>query len=153
MLSRKATLYDDGTNPIVTNTVSQLGRAVARLLGLPVRSSSSPSLSDYKNKFVYIRSFSVSQKDMLSAAQRATHTAPDDWHITKISVDDYIKAGLELLRNGNRMGMMNILYGSTFKKGLGDQFYGRELANEKIGMEDEDLDEVVEGVVKEMERK
>lgn len=126
---------------------------MAKLLSLPVRSSSSPSLSDYKNKFVYIRSFSVSQVDMLAAAQRATYTKPEDWTVSKMSVDDYIKAGPELLAEGNRMGMMNILYGSTFKKGLGDQFHGRELANEKIGLEDENLDKVVGRVIKELESK
>ena len=88
---------------------------------------------------------------MLAAAQRATHTKPEDWTVTKMPLDEYIKAGPELLAKGNRMGMMNILYGSTFKKGLGDQFHGRELANEKIGLKDEDLDEVVEGVVKQLE--
>lgn len=118
-----------------------------------MHSSSSPSLSDYKNQFAYTRSFSVSQTDMLSAVQRATNTKPEDWEITKMPVDEYIKAGPELLAKGDRMGMLNILYGSHFKKGLGDQYYGRESANEKLGLEDEDLDEVVERVVKEMERK
>jgi hypothetical protein len=65
-------------------------------------------------------------------------------------VDDYIKAGAEALAMGNRIGMINILYGSTFKKGLGDQYHGKELMNEKIGLEDENLDEVVDRVVREL---
>ena len=49
--------------------------------------------------------------------------------------------------------MINILYGATFKRGLGDQFRGREVANEKLGLKGEDLDEVVWRVVKEVEAK
>ena len=149
---RKATLYDNGTNPIVTASVPQLGEAVAKLLSLPVHSSSpsSPSLSDYKNRFVYIRSFSVSQVDMLAAIQHATHSNPEEWTVEKMSIDDYINAGRKLVAKGDQMGAMKILHGSTFKKGLGDQFHGRELANEKIGLDDENLDEVITRVVMEV---
>jgi hypothetical protein len=90
---------------------------------------------------------------MIAAAQRATKTSPSEWNITKKSLDEYIKAGPELLRSGNRMGMMNILYGNTFKKGCGDQFHGRENTNEKIGLEDENLYDIVENVVRELEGK
>jgi hypothetical protein len=51
-------------------------------------------------------------------------------------VDEYIKDGHEKIANGDRMGLIGILYDSTFKKGLGDKFYGRELANEKLGSRD-----------------
>jgi hypothetical protein len=68
-------------------------------------------------------------------------------------VDEYIKEGREKIANGDRMGLIGILYGSTFKKGLGDKFYGRELANEKLGLETEDLEKAVESVVKELEAK
>jgi hypothetical protein len=57
---------------------------------------------------------------MLAVMQQATNIMPKDWEITKTLLDDYIKAGPEFLRAGNRMGMMNILYGNTFKKGIGD---------------------------------
>jgi hypothetical protein len=150
---REATVYDEGTHPITSASVPQVGRAVAKLLSLPITSDSGPSLSDYKNKYAYIRSFLVSQQDMIASAQRATNTKPEDWKITKQSLDDYIKAGPELLKTGNRMGMMNILYGNTFKKGCGDQFHGRENTNEKIGLDDENLDDIVRGVVADLEAK
>lgn len=88
---------------------------------------------------------------MVAAAQRATNTEPQDWEITKMPVDDYIKACPEMLRNGNRMGMIHMLYGNTFKKGLGDKFHGREIANEKLGLAEENFDEVVQKVVQELE--
>lgn len=116
-------------------------------------SPSSPSLSDYKNKYVYVTSFSVSQNDMLAAVQRATSTKPSDWAVTHIPVDQYIQEGRDKFAKGDRWGMVNVLYGSTFKRGLGDQFHGRAVANEKLGLKEEDLDEVVRRVVKEVEAK
>ncbi len=151
---RKATILDDGTNTINTTTVPQVGRAVARLLSLPIdTSSSSPSLSDYKNKFIYINSFLISQNDMLASVQRATNTKPGDWTVTHVPVDEFIKEGHEKIAKGDRWGMANVLYGSTFKKGLADKYHGRELANERLGLEKEDLNEVVKRVVKEVEAK
>ncbi len=152
MAAKKAEIYDDGMTAIVATTVPQVGRAVARLLCLPVQSSS-PCLSDYKNKFVYIMSFSVTQNDMLAAVQRATGTTPTDWTVTHKPVDQWIQEGREKFAKGDLMGMVNMLYGATFKKGLGDQFHGREVANEKLGLKEEDLDEVVQRVVKEIEVK
>jgi hypothetical protein len=152
--SRKATIYDNGTTPIATSTVAQVGRAVAQLLSLPTHSSSSsPSLSDYKNNFVYVQSFSVSQNDMLAAIQGATRTKPEDWSVSSMPVDEYIKSGSEDLAKGDRVGMIKILMGSTFKRGLGDAYHGRELANEKLDLKEEDLGEVVKSVVEEMEAK
>jgi hypothetical protein len=156
--ARKAQIYDDGTNAITTTTVPQVGRAIARLLSLPVHTSSPsspslPSLSDYRNKFVYINSFSVSQNDMLAAVQRATNTKPADWTVTHLTTDQVIQDGRDRIANGDWTGMISVLYGCTFKRGLGDQFHGREVANQKLGLEGEDLDEVVRRVVKEVEAK
>ena len=156
--ARKAEIYDGGTNAIIATTVPQVGRAVARLLSLPVHTASSsskpePSLSDYKNKFVYIKSFSVSQNDMLAAVQRATGTKPPDWTTWHVPVERYIQVGREKAAHGDRRGLINVLYGCTFKRGLGDQFHGREMANQKLGLKEEELDEVVGRVVKELEAK
>lgn len=116
-------------------------------------SPSSPSLLDYKNKYIYISSFSVTQNDMLAAVQRATSTKSPDWTVTHIPVDQFIQEGRDKFAKGDRRGMINVLYGCTFKRGLGDQFHGREVANEKLGLKEEDLDEVVRRVVKEMDSK
>lgn len=85
----------------------------------------------------------ASQNDMLSALQRATGAKPSDWTITHIPVDQYIQEGVDKFAKGDFLGMINVLCGSTFKRGLGDQFHGRELANERLGLKEEDLDEVV----------
>ena len=144
ILDRKAQFVDDGNTPVCYSTIPQSGRAVAKVLQLPVITppGGGPSLSDYANNYVYLRSVSVSQNEILASAQRATGTAPEDWTVTYTPVDDYIAQGREMLKAGNHYGVVPILYGSVLKKGFGNQFFGRELANEKLGLKDEDLDEI-----------
>ncbi|MCJ1313038.1 hypothetical protein MMC25_006714 [Agyrium rufum] len=144
---RKAEIYDDGNTSITTTTVPQVGRAVAKLLSLPIDSKDSPCLSDYKNKYIYVKSFDVTQNQMLASVQRATGTTDADWTITHVALDEWMQQGWEKLKSGNFMGFINVMYGRTFTKGLGDQFHGREVANEKLGLEEEDLDEVTKRVV------
>ncbi|KAI9702752.1 MAG: hypothetical protein M1836_007966 [Candelina mexicana] len=148
---RTAEIYDDGTNAFTTCTVAQTGRAVARLLALPTTSSEGPSLSDYANKFIYINSFYVSQNEMLASVQRATKTTPSDWTVTYKPLDQWIQEGHEKFAKGDRWGMVGVLYGNTFKKGVADRFHGRELANKKLGLEEENVDEIVKKVVEEIE--
>ncbi len=58
ILARKAEIYDDDGTNTTTTTGPLGGRAIARLLSLPLHttssSSPSPSLSDYKNKYIYL---------------------------------------------------------------------------------------------------
>ena len=63
------------------------------------------------------------------------------------------KKGGTSLPKGDRRGMIGLLYGCTFKQGLGDYFHGREVAIVKLGLKEEDLDEVVRRVVKELKAK
>lgn len=90
---------------------------------------------------------------MLAAVRRATGTKPSDWTITHVPVDQYVQEGWDSFAKGDQSGMVKVLWGCTFKRGLGDQFHGREVANQKLGLEEEDLDEVVQRVVKEVEAK
>ena len=147
---RRAEIYDDGSTAITLSTLAQTGRAVARLLTLPIHTSTaaSPSLSDHKNKYVYINSFYASQQDILASVQRATGTKMDDWTVTYKPLDEWIEQGREKMAKGDHSGMIAVMYGCTFKKGFGDLFHGREVANEKLGLKEENLDEVVQQVVK-----
>lgn len=102
---------------------------------------------------MYFNSFSVTHNAVLAALERATGTTPSDWTVTHISVDQFIQEGRDKVAKGDWWGMINVLYGCSFKRGFGDQFHGREVANEKLGLKEEDLDEVVRRVVKEVEAK
>ena len=134
----------------MATTLPQVGLPVARLLSLPIFLSIGRSFfSDYKNKYIYITSFAVSQKDMLASFQRATRTKPEDWDISEMSVDEYIKEGQEKTSQGDYSRMRGVLYGASCEKDLKSLYHSQELANEELGLEIEDLDEVVKRVVQE----
>lgn len=89
---------------------------------------------------------------MLDAIQRATNTTEKDWKITKKPVDKHIEEGKNA-DDDDSEGKMKLVFGPTFKEGLGDVFYGKELDNEKLGLPAEDLDAVIKDIVKQTEEK
>ncbi|KAL8935046.1 MAG: hypothetical protein Q9211_004913 [Gyalolechia sp. 1 TL-2023] len=144
--NRSVTLFDEGTQPISTSTLPQNGRAVANLLGLKIvrddENDKSPCLSDFKNKFAYIASFVLSQKDMLDSVLRVTKTEPKDWNITHEPTSDRFQRGNELCKTGNYAGMRIVMYTrSFFPDGLGNHSATRGLDNDKLGLPKEELDE------------
>ena len=146
MKDRKADLLDDGNTPVVYTTLSQTGLAIARLLSLPIQTPSNggPSLSDYKNNFVYLQSFTITQNQILAAAQRATKTSAGDWTITYTPAAEHVKEGKEMLAAGNRLGALKVFFGTVLTKGLANEHFGRELASPKLGLQDENYEEVVQ---------
>lgn len=143
---RSVTFFDDGNTRINTSTLPQCGRAVANLLGMKIlpedEGDGSACLSQFKNRFVYVSSFRVSQKDMLDSVMRVTDTKVGDWKIGhEASVDRY-KAGCEELAKGNFVGFPQLMYTRVFyQDGSGDFEASRGLQNEVLGLPKDDLDE------------
>lgn len=146
MKSRSLTLFDEGTQPISTTTLPQVGRGVASLLGLKIlrddANDKTPCLSDFKNKFAYVASFVVTQKDMLDSVLRVTKTELKDWKIThEPSVERY-RRGDEIFKAGDFSGMRIVMYTRSFYlDGSGNHSATRGLDNDKLGLPKEDLDE------------
>lgn len=147
--NRTATLYDEGSARFNTTMIPTVGLAVARLLSLPVKSSSGPSLSDYANKFIYISSFHTTQREILDAVQKVTNTTDADWIITKASAQEYIDEGSAKIVRGDLSGMMNLIFGTIFKAGLGGDFEAERggTINEVLGLPKEDMVDVLRGVI------
>lgn len=85
---RSVITMDDGSTRISTSTMPMVGRAVATLLSLKIspghdHGRKGASLEDFKNKAVYVSSFTVSQRDMLESVLRVTATKLEDWKITR----------------------------------------------------------------------
>lgn len=144
--SRTVILFDEGDVKINTSTWPQCGRAVASLLGLKVTPDSdddkSPTLTDFKNKCAYVSSFTISQNDMLESVLRVTRTDLKDWKVTKVSVKEYYKSGLEEFRKGNRIGFGQLLYSRNFfPESSGNFGATKGLHNDVLGLPREDLDE------------
>ena len=138
--TKTVTLYDEGKVRMNTSTWPQCGRAVAKLLALPLHSENgSPCLNDYKNKPVYISSFNISQRDMLESVERV---AGEKWEVKYQPVKERYAEGVKEFQGGNRMGFGKLLYARPFYPDGSGEFektYG--LHNDVLGLPKEDLDE------------
>ncbi|KAI0901337.1 NAD(P)-binding protein [Annulohypoxylon nitens] len=139
------TFLDDGETKINSITWPQSGRAVAKLLSLPIEpeKAGGPSLSSYKNKFIYVSSFLVSQKDMFASVLRVTSTKESDWTVKyEDSTKRYQEAKGKVF-GGDRTAFPTLLYSRIFyKDGVGNFEAQRGgLANDILGLPKEDLDE------------
>ncbi|MCJ1360331.1 MAG: hypothetical protein MMC33_010336 [Icmadophila ericetorum] len=144
--NKEVTFFDEGTVRLNTSTWPQTGRAVANLLGLKVlpdnENDKSPCLAIYRNKFVYVSSFTLNQKEMFESVLRVTGTKESEWKISHENVQERYQAGVELLKTGNRIGFGKLLYSRTFypdEPGLTEKTRG--LDNEVLGLPKEELDE------------
>ncbi|KAF2117130.1 hypothetical protein BDV96DRAFT_644563 [Lophiotrema nucula] len=140
---RKATLIiDDGEEKISVSTWEQCGRALAALLSLPVQGEAGkPGVEDWKNKLLYINSFTVSQRDMLNSLHRVLGTSDSDWTITREPAKQRYQDGIAEMQRGERTGFAKAMYTRFFfKDGGGNHEETQGLVNEKLGLPKEDLD-------------
>jgi len=144
--NKSARFFDDGTTPINTSTWPQTGLSVANLLALKVlpddANDKSPCLANFRNKFVYVSSFTVSQKDMLDSVLRVTGASVNDWKISYKPVKEVFQEGLEKFQAGNRIGFAELLYSRAFFPDKAGNFEATTgLDNDKLGLPKEDLDQ------------
>lgn len=141
---REATFFDDGTQKINTSTWEQTARAVAGLLSLDTATLE----KDWKNKFAYVSSFLVSQKDMLESLKRVTGTSDDDWKISYQKGSERYAEGIKAMKEGNRLGFVKAMYTRTFyPSGEGNFELKHTLANKVLGLPEEDLDSCTKGAI------
>lgn len=152
--NRTVTFYDDGAKQINTTTWPQVGRGVANLLALKVlpedENDKSTTLSQYKNDFVCISSFKVSQQQMFESLLRVTGTSREDWTITSESAKARYAKGQEMLKTGNHMGFGLLLYARVFYPDEAGEH--PRIDNAALGLpEEEDLDKWTAVAVKMVE--
>ena len=152
LAGKEATLFDEGTTKMTISTWPQVGRAVAALLSLPIKAEDGDStrcLEHFRNKNVYVGSFTVSQKEMLESALRVTGTKMEDWKITyEPAVERYQKAK-EDLKKGDRMAFARQMYTRVFYPDDSGNFEKRVgLQNEMFGLPKEDMDEATRAAIK-----
>jgi hypothetical protein len=144
---KTVTLFDEGRQPLNTTTWPQVGRAVAALLSLRIQpggadGKESVTLSTYKNKFVYVSSFHITQREMLESVLRVTGAREEDWQITYEDSKERYQRGMGMLQSGNMEGFVIAMYTRHFFPGDSGSFQdAHPLDNEKIGLPVEDLDE------------
>ncbi|KAI1412334.1 NAD(P)-binding protein [Hypoxylon sp. FL1857] len=142
--TRTWTWIDDGETKMNTITWPQTGRAVGKLLSLPIEpeKEGGPSLSNYKNKFIYVSSFCVSQKDMFASVLRVTGTKESDWKFEYEESTKRFEEARKQVFGGDMSAFPQLLYSRLwFKDGSGNFEARHSLANDILGLPKEDLDE------------
>ncbi|KUJ17869.1 NAD(P)-binding protein [Mollisia scopiformis] len=146
--NRAVTFFDEGETKISVSTWPQVGRAVAALLSLPVKSDETACLENFKNKVVYINSFTVNQREMLESALRVTGTKKEDWSVTKEPAKERYASGLEEIKEGKRIGFAKMMYTRVFfPDGCGDFENEKGTLNEVLGLPKEDIDEATKAAI------
>ncbi|KAJ6007328.1 hypothetical protein N7540_011304 [Penicillium herquei] len=143
--NRTMTFYDEGKTKINTSTLEQCGRALARLLSLKIYPDSekdqSTTLSQFKNRSVYVSSFLVNQKDIFQSVLCAIGSTKKEWSIKYQDVKERYQEGLTEVSGGNPEGMYKLLYSRVFyPNGDGNFEASRGLQNDLFGLPKEDLD-------------
>lgn len=103
---------------------------------------------DFKNRYVYVSDFTISQNDIFEASLKTTKTTREDWTITHRTADGLKKEGLDKIGNGNLAGALDLIFASIFKAGLGSDFSAtHKLDNEAVGLRESDLVETTKAVL------
>jgi hypothetical protein len=148
---REVVFFDDGNTKLNTSTWEQTARAVAAVLSLPVLPEDDKdeklTLTSYRNRMLFVKSFAVSQRDMFDSLKRVTATADRDWKISSVSTKERFAKAKEDFKGGNRWAFATQLYTRYFIDDAGLFEKNRTLENEKLGLPVEDLDEATKKAV------
>lgn len=140
---RSLVLFGDGNVPINVSTWPQCGRAVANLLSLKEfpedESDNSATLSQFRNRPIYISSFLLSQLDMFESVKQVTNTTDADWTITHESPEQRWKQGRAAVMGGDFGAYTRMLYSRMFFPSGGGNY--ECLDNRALGLPKEILDE------------
>jgi hypothetical protein len=136
----KATIWDSGAVKFSTTTRTTIGKAVVAVLANPVETA---------NQYLYVSSFQITMNEFVASLKKATGV--DEWDIEHVEGEGQIQLGRELLAQGKLWpGAGKLALAANVIGGMGNDFaMDEKLANEMLGLPKEDLDEVVERVLKE----
>lgn len=134
--ARRAKVYDSGDEHWTGTKLPTIGLAVARLFKTPEK---------VKNRFIYIYSTRTSQNEILRAFETATGKK---WDVEHVKFDDEVAAGQELMKQGNRLGIVPLILSSFFREKMGADFTrATEADNDILGLPVENVEDVVREVL------
>ncbi|KAJ3580313.1 hypothetical protein NPX13_g247 [Xylaria arbuscula] len=138
--NKTVTFFDEGTAKINNITWEKTGEAVQKLLSLPIESEggNGPTLSDYKNKQVYVSGWLLSQKDIFQSVLRVTGTKESDWTTKYEPAAQRYEEAKKRLFSGDGTAYTPLLYSRTYYDNGDGNFESRyKLDNEKLGLSQE----------------
>jgi len=140
--ARTATIFDGGNVPYEATNLGQTAKAVVAILKNP---------EVVKNQHVYVNSFTTTQNEVLRAFEKATG---EKFTVTEGNTEGLWKDGVEKIQRGGPdagvgriQTIMAALYGLG---GLNHYSVNPGLSNEKLGLKEESLDEVVKKIVEKL---
>ena len=115
------------------------------MLSLPIApegSNKEACLETFKNKLVYVNSFTVSQQDMLDSVLRVTGDKREDWTIEEQPAAERYEKGVRAFKEGDRKALSLVMYSRVFyADGNGDFESRRGTLNRLLGLPRESIDE------------
>ncbi|GKT48208.1 pinoresinol reductase 2 [Colletotrichum spaethianum] len=144
--NRSAKLFDGGKTKFITTTLGTTAKGTAGVLSLL---ESEPEA--LRNKPVYLKSFHISQRDMLDSILRATGTEEKDWKVEVLDAAAVVADCEEKFKQGDHLAMLTGFYVNHMREGWGGDYNAKAFDIAKLGVAEENLDEVVKRVVKEVE--
>ncbi|PSR90881.1 hypothetical protein BD289DRAFT_365416 [Coniella lustricola] len=134
---KKADIIGDGETKSSQATLSQIGLATVRVLQKP---------EETKNRVLFIQSFCVSQNDVLRSLEKAT--GGGKWQITRYDPEEFIREKKERADGGDADAIEDLVFVLGALYGNWEEKSG--FAMELLGLDNQNLDEVVQSVVDEL---
>lgn len=99
---------------------------------------------------MYVESFTVTQRDILAAAEKAS--GGEKWKVENADLKPLVAQGLEKFKGGDLSGVGHLLIASGFGEHEDGPYGDWKVVeggswNERLGLKEESLDEVVKAAV------
>jgi putative NADH-flavin reductase len=131
--AKKALVFGDGNAKMSNSTLAQVGRAVVQVLLKPEETA---------NRVLLIQSFTVSQMDILRSLEKATG---QKWEVEHGDLDEFVKEHKRRSDAGDKASIEELVFALGVIEGSWET--RDDFAMELLGLQNEDLDEVVAKVV------
>ncbi|OOQ81561.1 NmrA-like family protein [Penicillium brasilianum] len=136
--SRTATIWDGGDKSFTLTNEKSLGQSVVSVLR---------NLEQTKNKYLYVASVETTQREILTALEKATGTK---WTVQETTTETQLSVAAKKLTGGDFEGAFILVRATVFgnSPGLNANYVkDTELANDILGLKLESVEETVERVV------
>ncbi|KAL7926987.1 hypothetical protein ACQKWADRAFT_279218 [Trichoderma austrokoningii] len=135
--ARTAQILDGGAIRASTSTLRRIAEATVRVL---------QRAEQTRNRAVYVQSFNPSQLEVVAALEKAMG---EPWHVQHIDSKPYLEDAQQRLKSDDGKAVFRATEDIVFVLGALDADWTKRdgFAMELLGLEDENLDEVVEEVV------
>lgn len=134
---REALLLDGGNTPASASTLHRVGEAVVAVLRKPAETA---------NKTLFVQSFNPTQRQVLAALEKVTGGAP--WTVKETQSGPFLEQEQKKVDAGDKHAIEEVV----FALGARDADWTEKpgFAMKMLGLQDEDLDQVVKRVVEEI---